>query len=407
MRIGVMLRGVDKKGGSGIYAQNLVPELLRQGSDVEWVLIYSNASQLGSFELPSRAEEVVVPSVHPVSWDQLAVPRFARRRHVDLLFHTKFTVPLRGDVPAVMALHGGSWYVEPSFYPWWDNLYIRTMMPLYCRRAIHMISNSECTTEDYVNLIGADRRKITTVPLAAAPCFRPIIDAAELARVRRRYHLPDGYILSVSVLDVRKNVPRLLRAFHLARRSHPCHLVLVGADRSAVAARFPEIAELLDDHVICTGWVPQHDLPAIYSMARIFFFPSIYEEFGIPNCEALACGTPILTANRAGPPEIVGDAGLLVDPLDVEAMRAGLVRLLEDEPLRQDLSRRALLRSRLYTWRETGRRTLEVLRVVAGRAGKMRVEGQAPTGAGEAALVASLTSSAVWSVRSPTRCPSM
>ncbi|HZM27036.1 MAG TPA: hypothetical protein VFB89_06745, partial [Gemmatimonadales bacterium] len=77
MRIGVMLRGVDKKGGSGIYAQNLVPELLRQGSDVEWVLIYSNASQLGSFELPSRAEEVVVPSVHPVSWDQLAVPRFA------------------------------------------------------------------------------------------------------------------------------------------------------------------------------------------------------------------------------------------------------------------------------------------------------------------------------------------
>ena len=364
MRLGIMLRGVDKNGGSGIYAQNLVPELLRQGTDLEWVLIYRHSAQLGSFDLPDRTQEVVVPSGHPVTWDQLVVPRLARRRQLDLLFHTKFTVPLLGGPPAVMALHGASWYVHPWFYPWWDLAYIRTMMPLYCRRAAHMISNSECTTEDYVHLIGADRARITTVPLAAAPCFRPVTDRAELARVRERYGLPEEYILSVSVLDVRKNVSRLLRAFNLVPRECRCSLVLVGADRDRLAARFPDVAGLLGEDVVCTGWVPQQDLPAIYTMAKIFFFPSIYEEFGIPNCEALACGTPIVTADRAAPPEVVGDAGLLVDPFDVAAMRDALVRLLEDDALRDDLSRRGLARSRLYSWPETARRTLDVLRTV-------------------------------------------
>jgi glycosyltransferase involved in cell wall biosynthesis len=110
--------------------------------------------------------------------------------------------------------------------------------------------------------------------------------------------------------------------------------------------------------------VQQHDLPAIYSMAKVFFFPSIYEEFGIPNCEAMACGTPIVTANRAGPPEIAGDAALLVDPLDVDAMAAALVRLLDDAALREELSQRGLARSRRYSWTETARVTLEVLRSV-------------------------------------------
>lgn len=365
MRIGIMLRGVDKRGGSGIYAQNMVPELLRQGGDVDWLLIYRDPAQRGSFQLPPNAREVVAPSPHPVSWDHFTIPAVARRERVDLLFHTKFTVPLRGETPAVMALHGASWYVEPWFYPWWDNLYIRATMPLFCRRAAHMISNSVCTTEDYVNLIGADRAKITTVPLAAAPHFRRVTDPAELARVRERYGLPETFVLSVSVLDTRKNVPRLLQAFDIARRHHPCALVLAGAERATVAARYPEVAQLLDEHVVCPGWVDQKDLPAIYSMARIFFFPSIYEEFGIPNCEAMACGTPIVTANRAAPPEIAADAALLVDPFDVDALAAALVRLLDDAALRDELSRRGLARSRLYSWTETARVTLEVLRKVA------------------------------------------
>ena len=360
-----MLRGVDKRGGSGIYAQNVVPELLRQGRDLEWLLIYRERSQLGSFALTPNARELVAPSPHPVAWDHIAVPRVARREQVDVLFHTKFTVPLRGSTPSVMALHGASWYVEPWFYPWWDNLYIRLAMPLFCRRAAHMISNSVCTTQDYVNLIGADRSKITTVPLAAAPIFHRVTDGAELTRVRERYGLPEEFILSVSVLDARKNAPRLLRAFDLARRTHPCALVLAGAERATVAARYPEVAHLLGDAVICPGWVQQQDLPAIYSMAKIFFFPSIYEEFGIPNCEAMACGTPIVTANRAAPPEIAGDAALLVDPLDVDAMAAALVRLLDDGTLREELSRRGLARSRRYSWSETARVTLDVLRTVA------------------------------------------
>lgn len=362
MKIGLMLRGVLKRGGTGVYTRNLVPELLTQGADEHWTLIYGNAAQVGTLPLPANAREVVLASANPLWWDQYLVPTFARREQLDLLFHVKWTVPLTGRVPAVMALHGASWYARPPLYPWWDRLYIKTAMPHYCRRAAHMISNSQCTTRDYVNIIGARPEKITTIPLAAAPSFRRVTDDAEIARVRARYGLPEGFILAVAAHDPRKNVPRLLEAFLRCRRRRPCKLVLVGRNCVRYREELPGLASEVGEDMFFTDWVDQEDLPVLYTLATVFFFPSVYEEFGIPNCEAMACGTPILTSNTAAPPDVVGDAGILVDPYDVPAMAAALERLLEDEKLRAELSARGLRRSRLYSWHVTARETLGVLR---------------------------------------------
>ena len=361
MKIGVMLRGVDKRGGTGIYAQNLVPKLLELGPEHEWILIYRSEDQLGRFAIPGRGREVVLHARGSILWDQQAIPRFAARERLDLLFNTKFTLPLLGKTPAVMALHGASWYVIPECYPWWDVRYIKMTMPLYCRRAAHLVSNSHCTTKDYVEIIGVPPEKITTVHLAAAPHFHKVTDEATLVTVRRKYKLADEFILSVVAHDPRKNVRRLLEAFAETRRRRPCKLVLIGRDCERFKTEMGEVIAGVEADISFLGWVEQSDLPALYSLASVFFFPSLYEEFGIPNCEAMACGTPIVSSNTGAPPEVVGDAGMQTDPLDVKKMADALESVLEDDNLRAELSRQGVERSRRFSWDRTARVTLRTL----------------------------------------------
>jgi len=164
----------------------------------------------------------------------------------------------------------------------------------------------------------------------------------------------------------RKNVPRLLEAFSRVQSSarERVELVLVGRDCHRFREDLPELSENLGSRLRIPGWIEQEDLPGVYSLATVFFFPSLYEEFGIPNCEAMACGTPIVTASTGAPPEIVGDAGVFVDPTDVEAMADTLVNVLEDPDLRAALSTRGVQRSSRYSWERTGRETLKALEQV-------------------------------------------
>jgi glycosyltransferase involved in cell wall biosynthesis len=369
MKIAIMLRGVDKQGGTGVYAKNLVPRLLELGYQHEWTLLYQAHDQLESFQLPDYARGVVLPSGNSIYWDQVLVPRYVRKEGIDVLFNAKFTLPVIRPkrVAQVMSLHGASWYVIPECYPWWDVLYIKLMMPRYCRAADHLISNSMCTTSDYQKYVGVESHKISTVPLAAADYFERVTDVQILTSVRQKYGLPKSFVLNVGGYDPRKNILRLLEAFLKCRKSEDVKLVLVGKGCERFRDDVPELFESLGDSVVLTGWVDQRDLPAIYSLATVFFFPSVYEEFGIPNCEALACGVPILSSNTAAPPEVVGDAGLLVDPTSIEEMARALERLLTDQSLRTDLSERAMRRSKSFSWDRTARETLQVL-VEAGSA---------------------------------------
>lgn len=367
MKAAVMLRGIDKKGGTGVYARNLVPELVRIGSEHDWFLLYSSQSQTDVLDLPPGVQEEVLRAPHEIIWDQVTVPGFVRGLDIDVLFNTKFTVPLATDVPCVMALHGASWYTIPQCYPWWDVCYIRAAMPLYCRKAAHLVSNSRCTTRDYVRYVNVPEEKVTTVPLAAAPNFEPVRDPDRLAAVRQRYDLPDRFILSVVAYDPRKNVPRLLEAFVQAHGRVDASLVLVGRGCDRYLREYSELLEPVREDVVTPGWIEQEDLPAIYSMASVFFFPSVYEEFGIPNCEAMACGTPIVTSSTGAPPDIVGDAGLLVDPGEPREMADALVRVLKDSALRERLSEQGRRRSRQYSWSGTAAGTLNVLEKVSKR----------------------------------------
>jgi glycosyltransferase involved in cell wall biosynthesis len=219
--------------------------------------------------------------------------------------------------------------------------------------------------------VHADPEKIFPIHNAIDPRqFYLIEDEARLAAVRARYRLPEKFVLWVGQIESRKNVKRLLRAFARIAGDFPHQLVIAGEQRWSTREELAEVGALgLEPRIRFLGWVAHTDLPAIYRMADLFAFPSLYEGFGIPLVEAMACGCPILTANTCAPPEVVDGAGYLVDPYDVSAITQGMRTMLSDTGLRAAMVARGLERAKDFSWEKSAREVLAVFDAVAHGAG--------------------------------------
>jgi glycosyltransferase involved in cell wall biosynthesis len=214
---------------------------------------------------------------------------------------------------------------------------------------------------------------VTRTPLAAAPHFAPVKDSGERQRVRELYGIRPEYILAVGAIQPRKNLVRLIEAYADLRLQRPQaklpQLVLVGkrgwlyGETLSAARRHNRGGDI---HF--AGYVPESDLPALYTDALCFVYPSYFEGFGLPPLEAMQCGAPVIAGNRTSLPEVIGEAGLLFDPFEREALAAAIGRLIDDRGLRDELRSRGLERARLFSWRETARLTLEVYEETAFRA---------------------------------------
>lgn len=367
MKIGVMLRAMDEKQGIGIYTQNLMDRLLPLDRANRYVLFYRNPAFLGRYKQYDHVTEELVTAPNKALWDQVKMPLAARRHGLDLLFHTKFTVPFLAPCKTVMTIHGASWFVKPELYKPLDIAYIKATMPLYCRRSSFIISNSDLTTNDFIRILHVPREKIRTVRLGTNAGFRVIRDADVLAEARRRHDLPEKFILSVIKYDPRKNFENLIAAFRLLRKRVPCKLVVTGIGCEKYREEYRLAEDGTDADVKFLGWVDQKDLPALYNLAHCLFFPSVYEEFGIPTCEAMACGCPPVVANTGALPEIAGDAGLAADPFNPAELAQALERVWTDAGLRAELSRRGLERAPMFTWDRCARETLDILNRFAPR----------------------------------------
>jgi glycosyltransferase involved in cell wall biosynthesis len=373
MRIGIMLRAINEKFGIGMFSRNLVAAILERDAENEYVLFYRSQGDVGRFAGRENVREWVVPAWNKAVWDQVAIPIAAARAGVDVIFHTKFTVPLWTRRKTVMIAHGASWFTHPELYRKHDVLYIRALMPLYCRRANAILSNSQLTTDDFARILGVPPSKLTTIYAAADPCFRPVTEAGARAGARSRYGLPERFLLTVGRYDPRKNFATLFEAY--ARSGAPAagvQLVVVGHDSERYRAECRIDERGLGKLVRFTGYVGQADLPGFYSMAEAFLFPSIYEEFGIPLCEAMACGCPIVASNSGAIPEITDGAALLADPFDAAAMARGIDRILTDAVFRTELAARGRRRAARFTWDRCAAETLEVLQRVGSAHGERR-----------------------------------
>jgi glycosyltransferase involved in cell wall biosynthesis len=372
MRIAIMLRTLDEHGGISVYTRNLVGALLEQEAAHDYLLLYRSSHHQGTFGQHEHVSEHVLPARSKAVWDQFSVPKACRRLKADVLLNPKFTVPLLSGPTAVMVLHGADWYLPDAaeFYGRLDRLYIRLFMPLYLRKAAGIISVSRLTTDDFQRVFGFPEGRIQTVYFGPAPHFRRVTDAAKLQAVRERYGLPERFILTLSKLGgaERKNLPGLLQAYAKVHGTVPHKLVVGGKG----CERFRDDYAIPDSgwgrDVLFPGWLDQSDLPAIYSAADLFLYPSNQEAFPIPITEALTCGTPIVTSRANGLLELAGDAALLVNPDDADEIAAAVQRVLSDPALASQLSEAGLKRSKMFSWERCARNTLAVLTdAVAGR----------------------------------------
>jgi len=278
------------------------------------------------------------------------------------LFHATehLLLPLR-SVPTVLTVHDLIFRRFPAHHKRLNRWYLNLTLPLYCRRADHIIAVSECTRRDLIAAYHLPPQKITVIDEAAAPHFRPQPPEA-VAAVRARYGLPDRYLIFCSTIEPRKNLSRLLAAFetlHADRLTDS--LVIVGRRGWLYDDFFARLEQSpARDAVIFPGYLPDADLPPIYAGAQACVFPSLYEGFGLPVLEAMACGTPVATSSTSSIPEVGGDAALYFSPTDVEQIAETTRRILRDPALRDEMRARGLAQAARFSWAQTAKETQSV-----------------------------------------------
>ncbi len=375
MRIAIDAHSVGAKlAGNESYATNLIEALAQVDSVNEYTLYVTTAEARARFSQrwPNFRVQTTFPHT-PLIRIPVTLAAELRKRPVDVL-HVQFTAPPFSPCPVVVSVHDLSFEHLPQTFNRRSRTQLRLTVRHSVKRAARILTLSEHTRRDMIETYGTSPERITAIPLAAPSYFGRVKEERELQRVRHIYGIEGDYILCVSSIQPRKNLPRLVRAYESLRNKRGPgklpKLVLVGKCAWLYDETLRSIEEgRMKDSIILTGYVPQSDLPALYSGAICFVYPSYFEGFGLPPLEAMKCGTPVIAGNRTSLPEVVGDAGILVDPFDVNAIAAAIERLVDDPDLRQQLSVKGVARSRLFDWNETARRTLNIYEQVVGGLG--------------------------------------
>jgi len=354
---------VHARAGLGRYAESLARALLAEHGE-SFTLFYNTDSTIqplsGLDDVPVRTVNAGYKRWRMQVWlGQLLGVRFDRLLPDAELYHATehLLMPLHG-IPAVLTVHDLIYRFFPRYHKPRNYIYLNLAMPLFCRRADAIIAVSECTKNDLAKHYHVDPAKITVVYEAAAPRFTPQAEET-VAAVRARYRLPERYLLTVCVIEPRKNHAGFLRAFERLYQEDPDLYWVIGGSQGWLYERF--FAQLerspARDHVILAGYIEDQDLPAVYGGALAFVFPSLYEGFGLPPLEAMACGAPVVSSNASSLPQVCGDAARYFCPHDEEQMLDALRAVLADPGLRLDMRRKGLAQAQKFSWQRAAEET--------------------------------------------------
>lgn len=297
-------------------------------------------------------------------FEQIAFPRACPRSKVEIVHVPYFGPPLVSPVPTVVTIHDLIPLILPAYR---GSILVRaytTLAAISAWRASILLADSESTRRDVVRLLGIAPERVEVTPLAVAELYRPC-SPSEIDEIRARYALPPKYLLYLGGFDQRKNLGLLMGALALDSQLPP--LVIAGQLPEHDSPFFPDPRRLAMEHLVAErvpfiGWVPEEDKPALYSGAEAFLYPSLYEGFGLPVLEALACGAPVIAAARSSLPELVGDAGILLPPDDARAWAEAISELVSNRGRREELASRARERAAQYTWQKTAALTAAAYR---------------------------------------------
>jgi glycosyltransferase involved in cell wall biosynthesis len=300
-----------------------------------------------------------------IAWEQVVQPWVLWRERVDLLHALAFVGPWTTSCPVVVTVYDLSFLFYPEAFRSANRLYLRLGTRYSVQRARRILAISESTRRDVARVYHIPIERIDVARPGVGDEFHPR-PPAELEAFRAQRSLPDQYLLFVGTLEPRKNVVQLVEAYahccHIVgldgRRSEFPRLVLTGGKGWLYDEIFARVEALgLERDILFPGYVPQAELPLWYAAATAFVYPSLYEGFGLPALESMASGTPVITSHASSLPEVVGDAAVLVDPADREALAEAMAQVVSDETVRASLRERGLERAQGFTWAETARNT--------------------------------------------------
>lgn len=376
MRIGIDYTAAVKQGGGiGRYTRHLVRALSAVTAEHSLRLFVAGGWGQGDGQ-GAWPNHVSIRSV-PISdrwlsilWQRLRlpVPIQVVTGGLDLFHSPDFVLPPVGRTPAILTVHDLSFLRVPQFFVPGFCEYLSQAVARAVVRAHQILADSESTKRDLVELMAVSPERIHVVYPGVEERFRPVIDHSILDSVRQHYRLPERFVLGLSTLQPRKNFDGLVAAFEQMLQRHRgepaldnLDLVIAGGKGWMVEDLLKQVADAgLLARVHFCGYVRDHDLPALYTLASVFAFPSWYEGFGIPVVEAMACGTPVVSADNSSLPEAAGDAGLLVDAGDIGGWAKAMWRLVADEELRSLLIDAGREQAKRFRWEKAARQVLQV-----------------------------------------------
>lgn len=367
MRIG--LDGIplaSAKTGIGHYTLELARALATIATDDEFELISPFAFNSSSFNEVLPANLKKVEARRRKFWWAVGLPLYMRRSGTSLFHGTNYEIPVLSKCPTILSIHDLSQLLYPQTHLAQSVRRARYRLPLMARAATKIITATEYVKEEVVEHLKVDAAKIAVTPYAPRRMFGPL-SRSETEETRTRLGIEENFILFVGTIEPRKNLITLLRALSEILRSTDLRtqLVIAGQEGWLTGETMNYVeSERLGERVKFTGYITDEDLRALYACCTVCVYPSLYEGFGLPPLEAMACGAPVIASNVPSLSEAVGTAAYLVSPTDVQALANGIVQMLRDQGTRSHFSHAGLAHSSQFNWERTARLTLEIYRDV-------------------------------------------
>jgi glycosyltransferase involved in cell wall biosynthesis len=362
LRICIDARNPFHGGGTYTYIVSLLEAMSELKTDHEILVLYDDTHE--ALGLPVFEERVVAGHnpLQMILWNRFKLGPLLDMEEIDLYHSLKQPSLPKTKARTIYTVHATNHYIYPQLWKKQDLIYWRWGTRATSRSSDALIAISKVEKQNLVHYLGMPPEKIHIIPLAPQPRFKPVTDPLVLDQARLKYALPEKFVLFVGNIYPFKNVINIVRAYHRAitQGNLPHKLVLAGGFGKGSKQVINLIKSLeIGDRVILPGFVKQ-ELPALYTLADLFVFPSVYEAFGLPPLEAMSCGTPVIVSTAGALPEVVGDAAIHVDPYSVDEISAAILRVLCDDQLKQDLVSKGFKRSENFTYQDCARKTLSL-----------------------------------------------
>lgn len=366
MKIGLITNFIDEKGGGiGTYSYELIKNLNIIDLYNEYYLIHHTPMHLNIY---STNYEILI-KIHSIFykktiWRMIDLPlKLKFIKELDLVHDPYEIGPLSFEMPfkKVITIHDLTPILFPDTFNSMIVLLHKRLLPRTLKNANRIITVSNSTKNDLISLFKIPKEKIRVIFNGVDEKFKPLSNK-EIKKVKQKYSLNFPFILYVGTLEPRKNIPSLIKAFYKFKKTNPLYKLVIAGKKGW---KYNEIFETIDklnlqNDIVFTGYILDNDLPALYNAADLFVYVSIYEGFGLPPLEAMACGTPVITSNTSSLPEIVDDAGIMVDPYDIDGLSNAIFKVLTDEGLKTKMIKKGFEKAKMFSWEKCARETLEV-----------------------------------------------